>query len=110
MNKNQVYSFEGDPAVIIEEKDNTATALVLMRVEDICNAVLVNTPVNTLESYKCPEADDTIIERIYCEDGICKYPVPSCATCTNLGGMCAKCIVDSLSAEEMLEDTDEANN
>ena len=106
MNKNQVYSFEGDPAVIIGEKDNTATALVLMRTEDICNAVLINTPVNTLEPYRCPYAEDTVLKRIYCEDGICKYPVPSCATCTNLGGMCAKCIVDSLATEEMLGDAE----
>ncbi|MBO5425339.1 MAG: hypothetical protein J6A25_07485 [Lachnospiraceae bacterium] len=108
MNKNQVYSFEGDPAVIIEEKDNTATALVLMRTENICNAVLVNTPVNTLEPYKCPEADDTVIERIYCEDGICKYPLAE-NSFGCLAGRCTRCLLESCEAIDV-EDTDEASN
>lgn len=111
MNKNQVYSFEGDPAIIIGEEENSATALVLMNLESTCHVVLINTQLTNLEPYRCPEADDTVVERIYCEGGICKYPIPddSAGACACLAGRCTRCLLESCEAIDV-EDTDEANN
>ena len=105
MEKNKVYSLDGNPAVIIDYKEGepNATALCLTRTETLCTAHMVNTPVAAFEPYKCPEAEE-LPTRVYCENGVCQYQLPETAPFAALSGMCFRCLMKSLEAE------DETNN
>lgn len=101
MDKNRVYSFEGDPAKVIREKDGYAVALVLTRTQTTSTAIMIETPVNTLESWHCPYAEETELKRVYCdENGICQYPMPESAPFAALTGMCMRCLMKSWEAED----------
>ena len=100
MDKNKVYSFEGDPAIIKRVEGDYAIALVLIRTATAATATLIETPLATLTPWTCPHAEDKDRKRVYCENGICQYPVPETAPFSTLTGMCMRCLMKSFEAEE----------
>jgi hypothetical protein len=96
MDKTRVYSFDGDPVVIINTEEDHALAVVLMREGNICTAATLITPFATLEPYKCPMSDQKII---HCKGGFCGYPVPEDAGFAHLSDMCERCWIESAEAE-----------
>lgn len=100
MEKNKVYSFEGDPCKIIKVDGDYVTALVLMKTQATVTATMIETHANALEPWHCPYAEDKDIKRVYCENGICQYPMPESAPFSALTGMCMRCLMKSFEEAE----------
>lgn len=109
MEKNKVYDVNGNPAIILDAKDDTAVVFAVITSDNIKRATMSKVPVDSLKPYQCPYAGDKCPARIHCKNGECQYPIPEGGH-TYLLYMCNMlCLNDSFDAE-LKETTNETNN
>ena len=97
--KDKFMSLNGKQVVVISSNDNLATVMSFPKNGAMIQAFMETTPVDQLEPYKCPYADETDPTRIYCKTGICEYPVDSGAASQAMFA-CDMCLVKSLEVED----------
>lgn len=95
IDKTKVYSFEGNPCIVTGVLGSYATGLVLTKTLTTVTATMITIPIDALEPWQCPYAEDTAPRRAYCDKGICQYPMPETAPFAALTGMCMRCLIKS---------------
>ena len=87
--KNRFMSVNGKQVVVISSNDHMATVMSFPK----------NDTIDQLEPYKCPYANETDPTRIYCNAGICEYPVNS-GSASQAMFACDQCLIKSLETED----------
>jgi hypothetical protein len=97
--KDKFMSVNGKQVVVISSNDNWATVMSFPKNETVVQAFMETVTVDQLEPYKYPYADETDPTRIYCNAGICEYPVDS-GSASQAMFACDQCLMKSLEAED----------
>ncbi len=107
MEKNKVYDVNGNPAIILDAKDDKAVVFTSLKSDNLQRASMSQVPAETLKPYQCPFADAKDPVRIHCKNGECQYPIPEGGH-VYLMYMCDLCLSDSFMAElkEIKNETD----
>ena len=99
MEKNKVYDVNGNPAIILDEKDDSAVVLAATTFNDMKSVTMSKVSITDLKPYQCPYADSKDPVRVHCKNGICQYPIPEGGH-VYLMNMCdLLCMNDSFDAE-----------
>lgn len=96
--KDRFMSVNGKQVVVIGSNDTLATVMSFPKNDNMVQAFMETVAVDQLEPYKCPYADETDPTRIYCNVGICEYPVDSGAASQAMFA-CDQCLIKSLEEE-----------
>lgn len=97
--KDKFMSIKGKQVVVISSNDTVATVMSFPKNDNMVQAFMETVTVDQLEPYKCPYADETDPARIYCNAGICGYPVNS-GSASQAMFACNQCLIKSLEAED----------
>ena len=97
--KDRFMSVDGKQVVVIRTIDNWATVMSFPKTGNMVQAFMETVAADQLEPYKCPYADEAYPARIYCNAGICEYPVNS-GSAGEAAFACDKCLIKSLEAED----------
>jgi hypothetical protein len=97
--KDKFMSVNGKQVVVISSNDNKATVMSFPKNDNMVQAFMETVTIDQLEPYKCPYADETDPTRIYCNAGICEYPVNS-GSASQAMFACDQCLIKSLEAED----------
>lgn len=96
--KDKFMSVNGKQVVVIGSNDTLATVMSFPKNDNMVQAFMETVAVDQLEPYKCPYADETAPTRIYCNVGICEYPVDS-GSASQAMFACDQCLIKSLEEE-----------
>jgi len=97
--KDKLMSVNGKRVVVISSNDNLATVMSFPKNENMVQAFMETVMVGQLEPYKCPHTEETDPTRIYCNAGICEYPIDS-GSASKAMFACDQCLLKSLEAED----------
>lgn len=92
-------SLNGKQVVVLSSNDKWATVMSFPENDNTLQAFVETVAVNQLEPYKCPYADDTDPTRIYCNAGICEYPVNH-GSASQAMFACDQCLIKSMEVED----------
>ena len=97
--KDKFMSVSGKRVVVLSSNDSSAAVMSFPKKDNMVQAFMETVAIDQLEPYKCPYADETDPTRIYCNAGICEYPVDS-GSASQAMFACDQCLIKSLVAEE----------
>ena len=97
--KDKFMSVNGKQVVVLSSNDNLATVMSFPKNDNMVQAFMETVAVDQLEPYKCLYADETDPTRLYCNAGICEYPVNS-GSASQAMFACDQCLIKSLGTED----------
>ena len=96
--KDKFMSVNGKQVVVLSFNDNQATVMSFPNTGNMVQAFMETVAIDQLEPYRCPYANETDPTRIYCNAGVCEYPVDS-GSASQAMFACDQCLLKSLRAE-----------
>lgn len=92
--KDRFMSVNGKQVVVLSSNDTLATVMSFPKNDGMAQAFIETVYADQLEPYKCPHADETDPCRLYCEAGVCAYPVES-GSASQAMFACEQCLMKS---------------